>query len=186
MSSICKSFLSLVASDQIQLIGIIVSLIVGIVSIVIAICTLRQNHKMLEESSRPYITISCGTTFFRELRVYMILKNFGSCGARITRFKTDFDLEQIELDESGHPPFSNVEGTYLAPGQSIEFIIDQKKAPFVMRFFIEYESATKSYSDEIAIDQSVFINQMHLRANTPNKDLQVISFALQDIAEKLL
>lgn len=55
-----------------------------------------------------------------------------------------------------------------------------------MRFFIEYESATKSYSDEIAIDQSVFINQMHLRANTPNKDLQVISFALQDIAEKLL
>ena len=55
-----------------------------------------------------------------------------------------------------------------------------------MRFFIEYKSATKSYSDNIEIDHSVFINQLHLRANTSNKELQTISFALQDIAEKLL
>ena len=54
----------LALSDIIEIVGIIVSAIVSIVAIVISVKTLKQtqitneqNNRMLEESTRPYVTI---------------------------------------------------------------------------------------------------------------------------------
>lgn len=44
-------------SDWIQFIGVMVSFAVGIASIIIAVITLRQNSKMIAESTRPYIVV---------------------------------------------------------------------------------------------------------------------------------
>lgn len=50
-------FNSLNPSDIIQLFGIIASLITSIVAITISLVTLRQNSKMIEDASRPIISI---------------------------------------------------------------------------------------------------------------------------------
>jgi hypothetical protein len=65
-------------SDLIDILAIAVSTLVGIISIVIATLTLRQNNKMIEESTRPYITIYSGITYFQRAKFYVILKNFGN------------------------------------------------------------------------------------------------------------
>ena len=54
-------------------------------------------------------------------------------------------------------------------------------------FVILPQRANRNYNRYDTNDQrDNNINQLHLRANTSNKELQTISFALQDIAEKLL
>ena len=40
-------------SDWIEFCGVLVSMFIGIVSIVVAVLTLRQNSKMIAESTRP-------------------------------------------------------------------------------------------------------------------------------------
>ena len=46
-------------TDIIEIIGIIASTTVSIVAIVISVMTLKQNNKMIEESTRPYVVV-CG------------------------------------------------------------------------------------------------------------------------------
>lgn len=41
-------------SDQIQLFGIILSTIISLIAVIISVVTLRQNNKMVEESTRPW------------------------------------------------------------------------------------------------------------------------------------
>lgn len=44
-------------SDWINLSLSILSFILAVISVVTVVITLRQNHKMIEESNRPYITV---------------------------------------------------------------------------------------------------------------------------------
>lgn len=50
-------FYSLSPSDTIQLLGIVASLITSLAAIIISLMTLRQNSKMIEDASRPVISI---------------------------------------------------------------------------------------------------------------------------------
>ena len=47
----------LTPSDKVQVVGIIVSAVISVIAIFISVLTLRQNSKMIEESSRPVISI---------------------------------------------------------------------------------------------------------------------------------
>lgn len=51
------SNITLTTSDVIDLIGIFASLFIGVIAIIISILSLRQNSKMIEESTRPNIQI---------------------------------------------------------------------------------------------------------------------------------
>ena len=94
-------FNSLNPSDIIQLFGIIASLITSIVAITISLVTLRQNSKMIEDASRPIISIygesiNPGSPVF-----YIVIKNFGSSSAYITQFDYDFDFTSAYLADKG-------------------------------------------------------------------------------------
>ena len=61
----------------------ILSFILAVISVVTVVITLRQNNKMIEESTRPVISIytdeiNAGNPFF-----YLIVKNFGKSPAYI-------------------------------------------------------------------------------------------------------
>ena len=64
-------------SDWIQFIGVMVSFAVGIASIIIAVITLRQNSKMIAESTRPYIVVQFERAYTSTLRCYFVVKNYG-------------------------------------------------------------------------------------------------------------
>ena len=180
--------ISLSPSDIIQIISICVSLITSIVAIVISLRTLRQNSKMIEDSSRPYITVYIGDTYFSSVTVYLILKNFGNSSAKITNFSASCDLKAIAYD-ADRVPFSNIVGTFLCPGESLRFPVDLANAPEDLRdinISIEYSSSGRTYQDATTLNLISCYDALHLRANTKDQHLKEISFALQDIAEKML
>lgn len=80
---------SLSKSDIINIISIIASLIPSIVAIVISIKSLRQNNKMIEASSRPYISIYVESITLCEQTSFFVIKNFGNTPAYINDFQYD-------------------------------------------------------------------------------------------------
>lgn len=178
---------SISVSDAIQLVGIMASLLTGIIAIVISVKTLNQNNQMIEESTRPYITIYTGATYFQDTDYFIILKNFGQSGAYITSFNCDRVFEPSRgLDSI---PFQHIVGTHVAPGQSFRYRADsvnllKNTDPII--FAIEYKSGNKLYSETISLNILADTDVVYSRANSKEKELRTISFALQDIAEKML
>ena len=76
--------MSLTPSDVIQLIGILASLITSVIAIIISVLTLKQNSKMIDETSRPYVAIYAKTTNFQSPQYYLVINNFGQTGATIS------------------------------------------------------------------------------------------------------
>ena len=100
-------------TDIIEIIGIIASTTVSIVAIVISVMTLKQNSKMIEESTRPYVVVCGKTANYQEPRFYLIIKNYGSSGAIITKFICDHDLAEFSYRKE-ITPFKNICGTFIA------------------------------------------------------------------------
>lgn len=177
-------------SDKIQLLGIVVSTLTSLIAIIISVCTIKQNTKMIEDSSRPYIGIYGMSTYICDRHYYIIIKNFGQSIARIESLSYDFDLANLALHD-GFDPFSNIDGATLAPGQSYRCAIDFDKVPAdkisFIHFHIKYSSSTHNYEDEISL--KIDGNLGNLEAHKTSKNtpvLEVISETLQDMHIKSL
>lgn len=177
----------LTVSDIIEIVGIIASLMTSIVAIVISIKALKQNSKMIEESTRPYVSIYFQPLFDTD---YLILKNFGNSTAKITSFHTNVDFH-ICLENDTHLPFSHICNTYLHPGERILSPIDNvhklyKKYDF-LKFDICYKSSGKSYTEHIEINMCSLADHASIRTTVkPENAEKIIAETLQDIAEILL
>lgn len=173
-------------SDMIDLAAVIVALAVGCGSIWVAVKTLKQNQKMIEDSTRPYITVYSDFTFFQQSLFYIIIKNFGSSGAVITEFKTDEDLQDL-MPEGSPKPFAYMQGAFLAPGQHYQTAInipDAKALLDKVTFHIKYKSSTHEYVEDVTLKIKASSDQRQARASTKGQELKIISYALQDLVEK--
>ena len=178
----------LTASDVIEMVGIIISLITSIVAIWISVKTLKQNSQMIEESTRPYISLYVGTTYFSSTITYLIIKNFGQSSAVITDFSSSIDLSTISYDE-GYVPFSHIVGSQLCPGEAIQYPINVTGIPNDIDpivISLKYKSQSKIYSETIPINIAANFDTLHMRANTKDQHIKEISFELQHIDEKML
>lgn len=174
----------------IQLAGIIVSAITSVIAIVISICTLRQNSKMLEASSRPYIGVYGMSTYICDRHYYIIIKNFGQSVARIDSLTCSFKLADLSL-RPGFNPFGNIDGASIAPGQSYRCVIDFDKIPdkkfCSIVFCVKYSSGIHKYKDEINL--KIGGNLGNLEAHPSLKGtpaIDVIAETLQDMHIKSL
>lgn len=167
----------------------ILSFVLAVISVVTVVITLRQNSKMIDNSTRPYVVIYPATTNFQSPNYYLCVKNFGKSGATVKSFSCDYDLKNCSYDED-HVPFAHLKGTFLAPGQSYIASVDPSKifheVPRVLTFSISYEANSKEYFDNFVVNIEADSDLLHIRANTEGKELRTISYALQDITEKLL
>ena len=94
-------FTSLTPSDYVQLLGIIASLITSIVAISISLITARQNSKMIENASRPVISIYGESINPGSPEFFIVIKNFGASPAHITQFDYDCDFSSMYLRNTG-------------------------------------------------------------------------------------
>ena len=174
-------------SDGINLGLSILSLILAVISVITVILTLRQNNKMIEESSRPYITIYGDMTNFSDLQFYIILKNFGKSGAVIKKFSCDVDLSNYNYGITV-TPFENIIGTMLAPNQNIVCSIDHRKLSYdnvnILNFDIEYEFCGKVYTEKCPVNYGAFRKNLTTKTATEDKELRTISYALQEMVQK--
>ena len=178
----------LTPSDVIHFIGLLASLITSVIAIIISVLTLKQNSKMIDETSRPYVAIYAKTTNFQSPQYYLVIKNFGQTGATISSIKCSPDITPFSI-RSDHIPFSNFAETYIAPGQS--FICNVKAREFcsqkeIFYFDITYIGNGKEYHDTYPINPKADADLVHVRAATDGKELRSISYSLQDLVEKQL
>lgn len=166
-------------SDVIQIIGIICTSVLSIVSVVIAIKTLGQNSKMIEESLRPYVVISYEVINTGSPNAFFLLKNYGRSGAKIIDFKCDTELTNEDVNYQ----FSKIPGTYLAPQQKKLYWFDCKAFDDPeIKFEISYQSQNKIYCETIPV--KVKLGAISLRSESSYE--KVMSNSIQEIVERLI
>ena len=181
--------MNLNASDKINIALCILSFVLAAISVITVIITLRQNSKMIENSTRPYITIYGKKVNFGILKYYLIVKNFGSSGATITNFTSETDLSKY-ADLYNPAVFKHIIGTHLAPQQSIQCTLDinklNKNNIETLSFQIEYVSS-KKYKESVTVNYIAETENAIIRSHlTPQEEIKTVSEALQGIGESML
>lgn len=166
----------------------ILSFILAAVSIITVVITLKQNHQMIENSTRPYVTVYSRITNFQEPFYYLIVKNFGQSKATITSFNCDFDLEKCSF-HTEHVPFQHIVGAEIMPGQSYLCTVDRLNLcanAKSLSFDISYTDGNRNYSEHCFINIEADIDLAPTRAAAKGKELRNISYTLQDLVEKIM
>lgn len=165
----------------------VLSFILAVVSVITVVITLHQNNKMIEESTRPIISIytdeiNAGTPFF-----YLVVKNFGKSSAYITKFEYDFDFKGCYKIRNDNDYLQGLKNAVLAPGQSRICTLDYAKVDKEVTFIIEYRSgAKKTYLETFTIDLKAGVSMPYGKVATDGKELRTISYALQEMLQKSL
>ena len=171
-------FHSLTQSDCVQIFGIMVSCFTSIVAIIISVKSLKQNSKMIEESSRPYVSLS--TTTMNGFPV-IVLKNYGNSSAVITDLKSDIDLPSLGFNKN-HKPFNNIAGTHIAPKQSLVAMFKDGSFPCNFTISISYKHLDKTYTETIPINIAALQEIATLKKQSEKgEELSTISNTLQEI-----
>lgn len=175
-------------SDWITLFGMLASTVVSIVSVVIAVLTLRQNSKMIHDSTRPYITIYYTTVSAASCRGYFVIKNFGQTGAYVTDFQYDICLQNNRVDpETMNKQLDLIRGMYFAPQQKQTIMYYPEKLPnHTCRFAIEYTDGKDRYTEICNIDVKNVSEVAKYRNATKDKELLNISRSMEELLERLI
>jgi len=176
-------------SDWINVVLCILSFVLAVISVITVIITLKQNSKMIKNSTRPYVVAYKNITYFQNTNYYIILKNFGQTGAVIEKFKFNIDLQNYShLD--GDRIFEHIEGTFIAPQQSVMACVDTvklfKDGIDIIEFTITYSDGINKYNEKYKINFLADTDTAKSRASTDGKELKIISYTLQDFVERLL
>lgn len=174
-------------SEIINIILCILSFLLAAISVVTVVITIRQNNRMIESSTRPYVVVTSQITNFQNPAFYLVLKNFGQSGATIDSLECDIDLAKCSYNDK-YIPLSNLNNTFIAPQQSIVCSLNTRKMVDEkierLQFRIKYSGATKSYVEECSINFFAYTQNVLTRASTKDAELKIISYTLQDLVEK--
>lgn len=174
-------------SDWINIFLCILSFILAAISVVTVVITLRQNNKMIENSSRPYVVAVAQITNFQSPSLYLVIKNYGNSGATVKDVKFSIDLTKYSYSKQ-LTPFSNISNTFIAPNQAIPCSINNTEmAKDGFKSFdvkIEYTDGIHNYSETYPINFAGLAKNIQTRASTKDKELKIISYTLQDLVEK--
>lgn len=180
------------ASDWIQIAIAIITLLGIITSLVISICTLKQNSKVIEDSNKAniilYIDFNPTTS-----RYYIIIKNFGHSVGKLISIKITPKLNWKKTKfNQDMKPITDSKNVLLSPNQKIASWFDFKDYPDrKFKVTLKYESLEKLYTNEYEIDLSFVDNidwliQYSFDDNTQdNKEaLYKINNSIQDLTDK--
>lgn len=161
-------------SDKIAVVALVVSAFLGIVSMMISVCTLKQSSKMIENSTRPYITVYGNKVYLGVAKYVLIIKNFGASSGKITKFSCDTKLKDYALLKD-YNPFEHIAGTTLAPKQSIHCELDLKKLKgnetITFEFEVDYEGIKKYPSNKFIVNVDAEIENTIAHQHAPQNDI---------------
>ena len=117
-----------------------ISTVVAIISIVTAILTLRQNSTMIENATRPYVSIY-GQSINTGIPVfYVVIKNTGASPAIMKRFSVTPDVHECYKVDKSRDFLTDMNIGILPAGQSRICAMDYNKLPDLLEFEFEYSS----------------------------------------------
>lgn len=165
----------------------VLSFILAVISVITVIVTLRQNNRMLESSSRPYISIYFDYTNMGEPIGYFVVKNFGKTSAKIK------SLSYNDIVERQPKSLCNVSGILnglignsIAPNQKFLLPIKLCDSPDgICCFNVSYESNGKTYDEKFEIIVKQYGKMTKSRISNENGQ-KLIYYSLQEISERLM
>lgn len=169
----------------------ILLVVLVVVSVVVSVLTLRQNGKMIEGSTRPYIGVSSLQVNNGSPKFMIAMKNYSASAGKVASFKCncDLDLADCDLGSDSQPLLQGIEGTTLMPGQKVICAIDYHAMRDAkvdeLTFTVRYSCGRKSYEDVSVVGVSTNANIVQPRADNKNDRLKDISYALQTITERM-
>ena len=184
--------------EWIEIILAVSSFVCAVVSIIIVIITIRQNNKILEESSRPIIAIYSTRTHNGNSPVgYLVIKNCGHSAAVIEQFNYDHELtlayvtENVDAIDDEYLRIDwlkKLKGDVIAPGQLEACFMDFSKLEHPITFEIKYKSgAGKTYHEEYKIDlKAGSLPKADYTPPTEEKALSSIAVQMNEIVRRQL
>ena len=177
------------AETIVNLVLCILSFVLATVSVVTVVLTLKQNNKMIETANRPYVVLSGETANFQSPSFYLVLKNYGKSGAIIEELTFEKDLSAYTYN-SGIKPFGYIKKASLAPNQNIVCSLDGRKISEDKVDFIngtiKYRFGQKIYDETFSINIRSIFKNLTTKASTKGKELEIISYTLQEMVQKQL
>ena len=176
------------ASDIIQAALLIVTALGVFTSILISVSTLKQNSKMIEETTRPNIIIYKDIYNINSPMEFIVIKNVGGSLAHITNIIYDKDsLDKISGQFSKvSKAFEFLNNSYLAPSQSYKIPIKSKDSGVNnINIKLQYENDAKKYTNDFEINLKQDIGITYLQQHQSNNELKVISNAIQELIKRL-
>lgn len=183
---------NLTTADWIQIIIAVITVVGILTSMVISVITLKQNSKMIEESTRPVITIYKDTININTPIEYLVFKNFGSSSGTITNISYDEVIfkklvNEQALDLNLFKYFKNIT---LAPNQKYFLRISTKECDIKnLKFSIKYKSSIKTYQETFNInlsqDYAISYVQQHQKSDNPQKEMYTISNSIQELIKRI-
>lgn len=172
-------------STKINIALCVLSFLLAAISVVTVVITLRQNHKMIENATRPYVCVYGQSINSGSPEFYLVVKNFGASPAVITKFQYEPDLSQCYgVKKPKRNYLDDISKTTLAPGQSRICRLKYSKVPDIVTFKIEYKSGKKKYSDCFSTNIKSGSAMLTTKVATEGKELRTISYTLQEILQK--
>jgi hypothetical protein len=179
-----KDVILVLLSDTLNLLLCVLSFFLSAISVVTVVITLRQNSRMIENATRPYLTIYCGITDVHAVQVYLVLRNYGQSGALITDFQCSVDLSKCSLIEGGPIPFQHIVGHTIAPNQVVHFPVNHLRLKALGNspiFQFKYTANGKTYSETVTLNLSAHDDVLFVHAGKEISDTAVISRVLHEM-----
>lgn len=176
-------------SDWINVALCLLSFILAVISVLTVIITLRQNQYMIENSTRPYVTIYSAVTAFDATLVYLVLRNYGQSSALITKFSSNVDFSRLTFMEGFPIPFEHIVGRTIAPNQAIHALINHiplKEMSEPLSFTIRYSSLGKVYEEQTSINFQSDCDFLIAHAENSRSTGKIIANVLEEIAVRQL
>lgn len=175
----------------------IASFVLAFISVITVVITLRQNHRMIEESTRPIINLYTTQINTSSPQLYFVIKNFGHSAATITDFSADHDFREFlrghkkysEDQKAYFDPIHNLRGAIIAPGQSRICALEYNECPKEVLFNICYQSGNgKKYTEKMKVDLRAGTGTIIGKSSgsTADENIKNISYTLQELLQKQL
>ena len=119
---------------------------------------IKQNSKVIEESMRPYLSLTFSADGNSAGR--FIIRNYGKTSAVITRFQYPDAVKKSSLAES----FQKVRRTSIAPGQVVSLPCNPteiKDEDLAFKVVYHSEAAEKNYSETFSF-KTAMLNHMSI------------------------
>lgn len=175
----------------------VVSFVLALISVLTVILTIRQNNRMIEESTRPVLAIYTTQINPGSPDLYFVVRNFGHTPAVITSFNADCDFKMLckgfrylsEEEKAKREPINNMRGAIFAPGQSRIALLNFENCPQNVSFQLSYKSTVgKEYKESLCVDLKAGTGTIISKhtGDTVEKNISNISYTLQEMLQKQL
>ncbi|KHD86357.1 hypothetical protein NG54_03305 [Heyndrickxia ginsengihumi] len=152
-------------SDKIQLASIAASTFISIISIIIAVSSLKLTKRSIEDANRPYVSCYASNIDTGFSHKYFVIKNFGKSAAIIKGLEFDKPLDKFNQVKQ----LKSVINSSIMPNQKFISVVDDNYKE-IINVTIHYTDLNgKNYKEVFSINFAYAADLLWTQTNRNNK-----------------